>query len=287
MDLGNFIRRNAVTTYFVLAYVIAWGCILLIVGVDGLQPAASRPMQTVLLVFLAMLIGPSLTGIVLTVLLDGKKGISDLFARWRRWNVQPQWYVMALLTTTTLLLVIGGLLALISPTFVPNLIASSDKLTVLSFALVVGLLAGFFEEIGWSGFATPRMLKQHGLLTTGFVLGALWGVWHLLADYWGNVGVYGWLYPMRGLLWVTTLTAYRILMVWVYNKTNSLSLMQIMHASFTGGQALWEPPLTPTDYLLWYGIFSLALWGLVALVALWVSRFDFEKKRQPSLVLRK
>lgn len=266
MDLGNFIRRNAITTYFVLAFAIAWGLILLIIGVDGLQPATSSAMQTVLLVFLAMLIGPSLTSIGLTALLDGKKGLAELLSRWRQWRVQPRWYAMALLPTTLLLLIIGGVLAFFSPVFTPSLIASNDKVTVLAFALVIGLLAGFFEEIGWSGFATPRMLKQHGILTTGLILGTLWGIWHLLADYWGNAGAFGALYPLRGLLWVVTLTAYRILMVWVYNKTASLSLMQLMHAAFTGGQALWEPPLVPANYLLWYGSFAIALWLLVLLL---------------------
>jgi len=264
MGLNTLLRRNAVFAYFVLAFAIAWGGIVLILGVDGLQPAASPSMQTVLLVFLAMLIGPSLTGSALTALLDGKKGMSELLARWRQWQAPPQWY--ALLTTTILLLVIDGLLSLVSPGFTPRLIASSDKLTIVGFALVIGVLAGFFEEIGWSGFATPRLLKQHGVLTAGLILGVLWGTWHLLADYWGNAGAYGALYPLRGLLWVVTLTAYRVLMVWVYSKTASLSLMQLMHASFTGGQALWEPTLAPTDYLLWYGIFAAALWVLFALL---------------------
>lgn len=279
MGIDTFIKRNVVFIYFSLAFVLAWGLILLIVGMDGLQPATSRAMQTVLLVFLAMLIGPSLTGGALTALLDGKKGMSELLARWRQWRVQPRWYGVALLTTTILLLIIGAVLSRVSPVFIPNLIASSDKGTVLAFALVIGGLAGFFEEIGWSGFAAPRLLKQHSVLKSGLILGVLWGTWHLLADYWGNAGAYGALYPLRGLLWVVTLTAYRILMVWVYSKTASLGLMQLMHAGFTGGQALWEPPLAPTDYLLWYGAFSLALWVLVIL--LW--RFQFKQVSQSVL----
>ena len=266
MSFGNLIRRNAVLVYFVLAFAIAWGLILLIIGSDGLQPAAARAMQSVLLVFFAMLIGPSLTSLALTTLLEGKPGLAALLTRWRQGRVPPRWYAVALLTTTLLLLLIGAMLSLVSPVFIPSLIASSDKGTVLAFALVVGGLAGFFEEIGWSGFATPRLLKQHAVLKTGLILGVLWGTWHLLADYWGNAGAYGALYPLRGLLWVVTLTAYRILMVWVYSKTTSLSLMQLMHAGFTGGQALWEPPLAPTAYLLWYGSFAVALWILVILV---------------------
>lgn len=280
MSFGNLIRRNALLVYFVLAFAIAWSLILRIVGGDGLQPAPARAMQSVLLVFFAMLIGPSLTSIALTALLAGKQGLAELLARWRQWPVQPRWYAVALLTTTLLLLLIGAMLSFVSPVFIPSLIASSDKRTVLTFALVIGGLAGFFEEIGWSGFATPRLLKRHGVLTTGLLLGALWGTWHLLADYWGNAGAYGSLYFIRGLLWVVTLTAYRILMVWVYSKTTSLSLMQLMHAGFTGGQALWEPPLAPADYLLWYGSFAAALWVLVILL------LRFQLKQSPIATLQ-
>lgn len=264
MRFANLIRRNAVIVYFVLVFAIAWGLILFVIGADGLQPAA-RTMQTGLLVFLAMLIGPSLTGSALTALLDGKKGVCEVVARWRQ-PFQAQWH-MAPLLPIALLLMIGAALPFVSPAFTPNLIASSDKWTVFIFALVAGGLAGFFEEIGWSGFVTPRLLERYNVLATGLLLGAIWGIWHLLADYWGNIGAFGALYPGRGLLWIVTLTAYRILMVWAYSKTNSLGLMQLMHAGFTGGQILWEPPLTPTDYLLWYGLFAADLWILV--IALW------------------
>lgn len=84
MGIDTFSRRHAVLAYFVLAFAIAWGSILLIVGMSGLQPAASRAMQTVLLVFLAMLIGPSLTGFALTALLNGKAGVRELLVRWRQ-----------------------------------------------------------------------------------------------------------------------------------------------------------------------------------------------------------
>jgi uncharacterized protein len=267
MKLKSMIERHPLASYFVLAYAIAWGGMLASIGPGGLAPAATRAMQTVLLVFVAMLLGPSVTGLALTAALDGRPGLKELFSRWRRWRVNWRWYAAALLTTPALLLALGAVLALVSPVFVPRLLAGGDTATVLGFGLTIGLLAGGFEEIGWSGFATPRMLGRRGVLAAGLALGVLWGIWHVLGDYWGNAGAFGALYPLRALLWVATLTAYRVLMVQVYSRTTSLGLMQLMHASFTGGQAILEPALAPTDYLLWYGAFSATLWVLVALVA--------------------
>lgn len=53
-------------------------------------------------------------------------------------------------------------------------------------------------------------------------------------------------------------------MVRVYSRTESLSLMQLMHACFTGFQVILGPVLAPPDYIVWYGMFSAMLWILVA-----------------------
>jgi membrane protease YdiL (CAAX protease family) len=267
MNLKQFIERHPLLTYFILAYAIAWGAILIVIAPNGLEPAATRPMQVGILVFVAMLLGPSLTGVTLTAALDGRAGLKELFSRWLHWPVKLRWYAAALLTTPILLLLVELLLSVVSPVFLPRLIANHDNVTALSFGLIVGLLAGFFEEIGWTGFAMPRMLRRRSVLATGLTLGVLWGTWHLLADYWGNAGAYGSLYLVRALLWVATLTAYRVLMVHIYSKTTSLALMQLMHAGFTGTQAIVERPFSPSEYLLWYGTFSAVLWVLVAIVA--------------------
>jgi membrane protease YdiL (CAAX protease family) len=267
MNLKLSIERHPLASYFLLAYTIAWGGMLVAIGPGGLAPATTRPIGAVLLVFLAMLLGPSLAGVALTAALEGTAGLRALLARWLRWRVDLRWYAAVILTAPLALLAIGAALAGASPVFMPRLLGGGDPATVLGFGLAIGLLAGFFEEIGWTGFATPRLLSRRGVLAAGLVLGALWGIWHVLGDYWGNAGSYGALYPARALLWVATLAAYRVLMVHVYSKTSSLALMQLMHACFTGGQAILEPALAPVDYLLWYGTFSAALWILVVIVA--------------------
>jgi hypothetical protein len=69
--------------------------------------------------------------------------------------------------------------------------------------------------------------------------------------------------------WLLPLTAYRILMVWVYENTGSVLTMQIMHAFYTGSLFMFSPTgLSLTQNLLWEGLFMLGLWGLVGGVAL-------------------
>jgi membrane protease YdiL (CAAX protease family) len=63
-----------------------------------------------------------------------------------------------------------------------------------SFALLgvgIGTGAGFFEELAWTGFATPTLRARPGVMQTGMVVGVLWGAWHLLAVFWGSADAFG------------------------------------------------------------------------------------------------
>ncbi|NIV35684.1 MAG: CPBP family intramembrane metalloprotease, partial [Anaerolineae bacterium] len=55
----------------------------------------------------------------------------------------------------------------------------------LLFGLVWGLIGGgFLEELGWTGFAVPRLRRRYGAAATGLLVGIPWGSLHLLVIYW-------------------------------------------------------------------------------------------------------
>lgn len=264
MNIKAFIARYPLVSYFLMAYGITWGSILVFLGSRGFQFTSLQVQDTSILfviVFLSMLLGPSMSSLVLTAVLDGRNGLVDLWQRIKHWQVGLSWYAIALLTVPVSTLVIFSMLsALISPTFGP------------SFRIVLGiagLLAGGFEEIGWTGFAAPRLLSKHDPLKAGFFLGILWAFWHMLADFSGNISnltVMEWL-AWFVIYWILPLTAYRILMTWVYSHTQSVLLGQLMHASYTGWLIVLSPDTPKTD-LLWESIFAAILWLLVGVVAL-------------------
>ena len=105
-----------------------------------------------------------------------------------RWRVSPRWYFVAILTAPVSVLAALLSLSLLSPTYLPGFFASDDKVSILTFAVVAGILVALFEETGWTGFATPELRRAHGVLWTGSFLGIIWGVWHLLVNMWGSSG---------------------------------------------------------------------------------------------------
>lgn len=257
--MKTWIERHSLVSYFALAYGITWGGILVFLASKGFQTHAIQT-QDLPILLLFMLLGPSVAGLGLTWLLDRPGGIHELWLRLTHWRVGLNWYAVALLANPALTIVILTLLTiLISPAFAPGFAI---------IGLVIGLVAGFVEELGWTGFATPRLLSRNNVLTAGLVLGVLWAVWHLLADFSGNfssMGMTGWV-TWFVTYWLLPLTAYRILMTWVYANTRSLMLAQLMHASWTGWQFALSPATSTDQTTVWHLILAVALWGLVFLV---------------------
>jgi membrane protease YdiL (CAAX protease family) len=262
-------RRHTLGWYFALTFALSWTAVALVGGPDGLLGRAPPAGERLLLLLPAMLLGPVAAGLGLTALTGGRAALAELGTRARRWRVEPRWYAVALLTTPA---VLGGVvlgLGAWSGQFLPAATAGADPATTVAFALAAGLAAGFLEEIGWTGFATPRLLARHGWLAAGLLVGVPWAAWHALADWVGNAAGYGALWAPRFALWLVALTAYRVLMTFVYGHTRSLLAAQLMHASFVATQVLLTPTTrTVPDELLWYGLFALGLCAVVVAVAL-------------------
>jgi len=265
VPIHRSLNRHPLALYFALAFLISWAAVFWVIAPTGIIGAGADYATRGPLVFVGMLLGPSAAGLTLTALFGGRRGFRNLWSHERRWRVGGWW--MAVLITPAIVGMLG-LLSIWSPELTPALLTASDKGSLIALALVIGLLAGCLEDLGWTGFALPRMPDRWGWTRCGLVLGVIWGLWHLLADFWGNADTWGSLYLTRYLLWcVVAFTAYRMLIVWAYHHTGSLLLAQLMHAGFTGGQVLLAPTLTPSiSGLLWYAAFSVSMCLVVGCV---------------------
>lgn len=260
MVIQHWLTRHPLLAFFALVYLLTWGAVALIASVLS-GPGATGQTTQVALVALPMLLAPGLTGLGLTAAIEGRAGLRALLARMGHWRVAGRWYAAALAVMP--LLVVAILLALawrVAPAYAPT----------LSLMGLSGLVAGYLEEWGWTGFATPRLLAGRAALRAGLVLGLLWGVWHAAADYAIRGQTLGAFWPVTFGLFVLPLTAWRMCMVWVYARTQSGPLAQLLHFAYTGSLSLFIPlaALTPAQDALIYAVLAVVLWAGVAALAL-------------------
>lgn len=136
--MGSVVKRHPVLSYYLLAFGISWGAILTIVGPGGfVSTTATSP--TFALVGLASLLGPSLAGVIMTGLVDGRAGFRELVSRLLRWQVGGRWYAIALLTAPLVTLATLVPLSFASRAFLPAILTANDKASLFLSGLATGL----------------------------------------------------------------------------------------------------------------------------------------------------
>jgi len=260
--MTNFIKRHSLLIYFTLTFIISVGAVLILAGPNGIPVAED---QAVVL-GMALLLGPSVAGILLTGLTSGRDGFREALSHLLTWRVSARWYAVALLTAPLSAVVVLLVLSLFSPEFTPLIFISDDKASLILMGLVAGLMVGCVEELGWTGFAIPLMRLRYSVFATGLTVGLLWGAWHFIM-FWESDSFSG-TFPLAILLvrLFSWLPAYRILMVWVYDRTESLLVVMSMHVSLVAAMIFFDPPLTGWGLLTYLLARAAVLWVIVATV---------------------
>jgi hypothetical protein len=88
------------------------------------------------------------------------------------------------------------------------------------------------------------------------------------------------------VVYIATLTPYRILMTWVYAHTNSVFLAGLMHASYTGWLLVLFPATSPAQSLIWQSAFAAALWTAALIVHRCARRRPIGRRMNPAGVRR-
>jgi uncharacterized protein len=265
--IRDFIERRPVVTYFALAFGISTGGLLLAAARGGL-PLDARDSW---IAALALFTGPSVAGLLMTYLVHGKNGLRKFLSRLLKWRVDTRWYAVALLTTPILVIPILLGLSLISPVFLPPAFTTEDIVSLLLLGIVTGIIGGFSEELGWTGFVTPELRRRYSVLATGLIVWAMWAVWHVPVTVLATVsptGAVSWSLLLPPLVfYATVLSPFRTLMVWVYDRTESLLLAILMHTSLAASTfVILLPPATGAALITYYLILAAVLWAVVAVV---------------------
>ncbi len=242
--LKHMVIDHPLVAFFALAFLGGWLVLsptVLFESGFGLVPVA-LPAPAVMLSFVpAAMAGPALAAFVVTRIVEGKEGTRKLLRRRvLRWRVGVHWYLIAIFGVPIVYFVAAGLVLGTAP-----LDALIEKwpfvfTSYLPKVVMVFLIVSLWEEIGWMGFALPRLQDRYGPLLASAVLGVLWALWHLPA-YFGSTQVVAdkvglgdldrllYLLPLLILLAVFT----RIVMTWLFNAAaGSVVVATLFHAGF-------------------------------------------------------
>lgn len=169
------LKRHPLLAFFVLAYAITW---------PGwwLEAAGSQ--------FGALLgyFGPAIAAILVSAIAGGREALGELLVRLFRWRVPFRWYLVAVLLPVGSVLVAlalpvpaGDAVYQTEPGLLSPLVPQLGL--VLGFGSLYGVVVAAGEELGWRGYALPRLLGRHNALVASILVGIFWGLWHLPVSY--------------------------------------------------------------------------------------------------------
>ena len=219
--------------YFVLAFAFTWSFWwLAVLEARGLIPPLPVPA-----LFIGAF-GPMVAAVVLTVRESGRAGLRSLLGRVTRWRVAPVWYGVALLGPIALQLAAMALHVALGgqPPDPSAMVAALPGVVLLTAYMLVQV--GIGEEVGWRGYALPRLQAGHGALVSSMILGSIWTLWHLPLFFDPATG-----YSITPF-WVFLffLLPVSVLITWVFNSTGGgVLVVMILHAVLNAsGTPLWR-----------------------------------------------
>lgn len=174
------IRMDSLRAFFALAYLLTW--VLLAPFFYLISSVLHEPFPWWFWVLVPFAFiggaGPSVAALVITGRTEGRAGLRRLLASLAAWRVHILWYLFALglpaaATALSVLIADGGLGTL-------RHFNAGAALRGLPLAYAVALPFGpLGEELGWRGYALPRLLDRFDVWRATLLLGLLWTFWHV------------------------------------------------------------------------------------------------------------
>jgi len=171
--------------------------------------------------------GPTVAALLLTGITQGRRGLSALGKRLLNWRVSILWYLFSFFSTAVVALLAIGLHAALGGVVGPFNDPAQLYLVVPAFLYVL-FTSVIGEEIGWRGYALPRLQASHSALGASLILGLVWGLWH--APLFWMAGNFHQHIPLS--LFLFQIVGFSVLYTWLYNNTRgSLLMPHLFHAA--------------------------------------------------------
>ena len=225
-------RGRSLIVYFILAYLITWAFEVPLAAVAQGWISAPVPFW----IHYLGGFGPMLAALIVTALSEGGAGIRRLFSGVAKWRVGWMWVLIAVFLPIGLFAIAGLIQRLTSGAW-PDLALLGEVEYLPYLGIPLALLLWFLtwglgEEIGWRGFALPRLQHGRGALSATVILGVIHAFWHLPAFFYKDT------YRSMGLVaglpvLVLSVVAAAITFTWIFNSTRgSILMVALYHALF-------------------------------------------------------
>ena len=222
-------------TFFLLTFALTWAAWLT-------AAALASPGNTGFFgvhgpVFLIGVFAPALVALALTARNEGQPGVRALLARIGQWEVGARWYLFAVGFMVAVKLAAAFIHRAITGEWPPF---GDTPWVVRLAAILVSTWAQAGEEIGWRGYALPRLAGRLGLGPASVVLGVIWALWHLPLFFLPDSGTDSQSFPV----YMLHVAAISVAMAWLYWRTSgSLLLVMVMHASVNNTTGVVSAPV--------------------------------------------
>ena len=212
--------------FVALTFAVTWTCFIAAAVI--LSTVASGSPRLAGLAGLLLLLGipaPSLVALWLTARADGLSGLREMLRRLFAWRVGVRWYLFAVGYMVTIKLA-AALVHRAATGDWPRMGEVAWFIVMANIIVTTPWQAA--EEIGWRGYALPRLAERLGIAKASLLLGLIWACWHLP------------LFFIRGLtqtgqsfaVYLLMVPALSVAIAWLYGHTNgTLLLPMLMHAS--------------------------------------------------------
>jgi membrane protease YdiL (CAAX protease family) len=226
----NFIQNHEVATFFLIAYAITWSVWTPITY--GYVYRSLELSPPIILLYIAGSFGPFLSAVLVTALSGGS--LRALFSQLVKWRVSVKWWLVAFFMPIILYAVMAGIHILLGGQLNWNEVS---LLALPGGFLTVFLWGGGNEELGWRGFALPRLQERYNSFIASLIIGVIWTLWHAPVGI-IELGFVDWAKDLP--FYTISVTGISFVATWLYNKTGgSVLLTMIFHASVNSSQSLY------------------------------------------------
>ena len=217
---------RSIILFFLFTYLISWTCFITVALLShetGAIPAGLTTLQKILL-FIGT-VTPALVSMGILTLDKKIKERNIILMRIVNWKMNYQWYLFAAGYIAIIKIIVSFIYLMLNGSWPPF---GNEALYIMLIATLFSTPVQAGEEIGWRGFALPRLSEKFGLVFASIILGILWACWHLPLFFVREADTFGQSFP----LYLMQVTGLSVAMAWLYWRTGgSLFLVMLMHAA--------------------------------------------------------